>query len=53
MQNEKEQQEEVVVTTPEQRSSPRLNWRLSWNTTDMFQTGGLSTYRGGGGLHAE
>lgn len=28
-------------------------WRLYWETTDLFLTGGLSTYRGGGGLHAE
>jgi hypothetical protein len=26
---------------------------LAWESTDMHQTGGLSTYRGGGGIHAE
>jgi hypothetical protein len=28
-------------------------WRLNWNSTDLFETQGLSTYRSGGGLHAE
>lgn len=28
-------------------------WKLHWESTDLHQTGGLSTYRGGGGLHAE
>jgi len=28
-------------------------WRLHWESTDMHKTQGLSTYRSGGGLHAE
>lgn len=28
-------------------------WRLFWNSTNLHETGGLSTARGGGGLHAE
>lgn len=28
-------------------------WRLHWESTDLFEAGGLSSYRGGGGLHAE
>lgn len=28
-------------------------WRLHWASTDLFQTQGLSTYRSGGGIHAE
>jgi len=34
--------------------SPKARrWRLCWNSTDLHQTKGLSTYRSGGGLHAE
>jgi len=28
-------------------------YRLRWASTDLHQTGGLSTARSGGGLHAE
>eukprot|EP00586_Coscinodiscus_wailesii_P012642 CAMPEP_0172514982 /NCGR_PEP_ID=MMETSP1066-20121228/264427_1 /TAXON_ID=671091 /ORGANISM="Coscinodiscus wailesii, Strain CCMP2513" /LENGTH=349 /DNA_ID=CAMNT_0013295867 /DNA_START=52 /DNA_END=1098 /DNA_ORIENTATION=+ len=29
------------------------HWRLHWQSTDLHKTSGLSTYRSGGGLHAE
>jgi len=28
-------------------------WRLHWLSTDMHQSEGLSTYRSGGGFHAD
>merc|ERR1719223_1215257 len=34
-------------------SVPATRWRLHWDSTALDNTGGLSTFRSGGGIHAE